>query len=464
MSILVSFVIASLLVGEPVGTSVWNGTLDAGGMKLRLVVHLISAADGWSGTMDSVDQGAYGIPLGEVTVGDGEVRFTIPVIQGTFAGKLDSTETKIVGTWSQSGFSLPLELVRANDSSPPAVDRPQTPIPPFEYRTEDVSFAGGSPGVTIAGTLVIPASAARCPAVVLLSGSGPQDRDETIFGHKPFLVLADYLVRQGIAVLRTDDRGVAESTGDFGAATTKDFANDAVNAVKYLRTRPEVMASCIGLVGHSEGSITATLAAMELRENVAFVVMLAGIGVPIDEVLIEQARLIMGVEGVSAEQIAANSRVQRVMFDVVRTEPDNAVAAREIREQCEPLLADLGESDRSVIEAAIGPSIELVTSPWFRYLLSYDPVAALRIIRIPVLALAGERDLQVPPHQNVPAIEEALRAGGNLSVETMVFPGLNHLFQTATTGSISEYGVINETVAPAVLEKIAAWVRSMCAH
>ncbi|MDH4038439.1 MAG: lysophospholipase [Candidatus Krumholzibacteria bacterium] len=461
MSAFVSFMIASLVVvGDPAGVTTWSGTLHTGGVNLRMTLHLNGTADGWSGTLDSPDQGAYGVPLGEITVVDGEIRFTVPSAQGTFVGRLDSTTTTMTGTWSQSGFALPLELVRTDESSPPTADRPQTPGPPFEYRTEDVSFAGGSPGVMIAGTLAIPAAHEPCPAVVLLSGSGPQDRDATMFGHKPFLVLADYLVRQGIAVLRTDDRGVAGSTGNFGAATTGDFARDAVSAVKYLRARPDVMVACIGLVGHSEGSVVATLAANELQEDVAFVVMLAGIGVPIDELLIEQARLLMGVQGASAAQVEANSRVQRIMFQVARSESDSAAAAREIRARCEPLLADLGESDRSVIAAAISPSIESVTSPWFRYLLSYDPGAALGSVRVPVLVLAGERDLQVPPNQNVRAIELALQAGGNHAVETTVFPGLNHQFQTATTGSISEYGMIKETMAPIVLDKIADWIGS----
>lgn len=452
--------IALLLATTSEDNATWSGTLDAGGMKLRLVFHLTASSDGWEGTFDSVDQGAYGIPLDEVSLTGQQVRFSISSIQATYFGMIDSTATRIDGTWSQGGFSLPLDLTRDDVSPAPAPDRPQTPVPPFPYQSEEVSFDGGAPGVKIGGTLLIPASEGPWPAVVLLSGSGPQDRDESIFEHKPFLVIADHLVRTGVAVLRTDDRGVAESTGDFGAATLEDFAADASSAVGYLRSRDDIMSACIGLLGHSEGSIVATLVAEEPGRGIAFVVMLAGVGIPIPGLLEDQARSLMAAQGAAPDLIEANAEIQRAMFEVVRTEKDDARAAEEIRARTRPILAKLSANDRAMLERALEPSIEAVTSPGFRYLQNYDPATHLGRIKAPVLILAGERDLQVSPAKNLEAIAGAIRLGGNESVQTMLFPDLNHLFQTSKTGGIREYGLISETIAPVVLTKISDWIIS----
>jgi pimeloyl-ACP methyl ester carboxylesterase len=284
--------------------------------------------------------------------------------------------------------------------------------------------------------------------VLLIVGSGPHDRDESLMGHKPFLVLADYLTRKGIVVLRADKRGVGKSTGDAATATTADYATDAEAGVAYLKSRPEVDSHKIGLIGHSEGGVIAPMAAARNRD-VAFIVMMAGTGVPGDQIIVEQLRLITEAGGAGKEKVAKDAANERELLALVETEKDDAVLDRKLREK----LAANG-----MPEGQIGPSIKAVASPWFHYFLTYDPATALRKVACPVLAINGSLDLQVPPAQNLPAIRKALEDGGNKHYEVDELPGLNHLFQTAKTGAPSEYGEIEETISPLAMDKMAGWI------
>jgi pimeloyl-ACP methyl ester carboxylesterase len=293
--------------------------------------------------------------------------------------------------------------------------------------------------VTLAGTLTTPRGPGRFPAVVLISGSGAQDRDSTIAGHKPFLLLADTLARRGIAVLRLDDRGVGGSTGTVAAATSEDFAGDAVAAVAFLTTRASIDAARIGLLGHSEGGLVAPMAATRSKA-VAFLVLLAGPGLTGEAIMVEQAALIARAMGATDGQIAANRSLQEQGFAIVKAEADPAVRRERLR-------AVIGDAQAA-----------MASTPWFRFFLTYDPAMALRQVRIPTLALNGEKDLQVPAKMNLAAIDAALRAGGNTQFTTRVLPDLNHLFQTAKTGLPNEYAEIEETMAPVVLETIVDWI------
>jgi hypothetical protein len=284
--------------------------------------------------------------------------------------------------------------------------------------------------------------------VLLISGSGPNDRDETVFGHKPFLILSDYLTRKGIVVLRADKRGIGKSTGDLAKATTADFATDAEAGVAYLKTRPEVDPHRIGLIGHSEGGTIAPMAAAA-DPSIAFIVMMAGSGVPGDQIIVEQTRLLTEATGASKEKVAENTDQEREVLALVESEKDETVLEKKLREK---LAAD------GMPEAQMGPSIKALTSPWYRYFLTYDPATALRKVACPVLALNGGKDLQVPPAENLPAIRKALEDEGNKHFEVDELPGLNHLFQTAKTGSLTEYAQIEETISPVVLDKIATWI------
>jgi len=430
-------------------TGSWVGTLDAAGQELRLVFHIVRDDAGQlSGTMDSPDQGAYGLVLSAVEQGeDGTVRFEFAMAGGEYTGRFSDDGNRIDGSWAQGGASLPLLLERT-EAEALVPKRPQEPQPPFPYEALDVEFENPEAGIRLAGTLTIPAGDGPHAAVALLTGSGPQDRDETVFGHRPFLVLADYLTRSGIAVLRFDDRGIGASTGDFAVATTLDFASDARAAVAFLQSRPEVDSEKIGLVGHSEGAIVAPMAANR-RGDVAFAVLLASTGVDGRELLVMQAKAMNRAAGLPETVIEQRAEVQESLLDVVGVAENDSVAA----EQARAILADAGLTG----DAAEG-QIRSLLSPWMKYFLVYDPLPELRDLSIPVLALNGEKDTQVPPTENLLPVEEALLEGGNPDVTAEVLPGLNHLFQTAETGVPAEYASIEETFSPAALEKIATWI------
>ena len=421
----------------------WQGTLEYGqGMKLRVVAHIANTADGLTVTMESPDQGATAIPAAITRTGD-TVKLDIQVVGASFEGKIGPGIDTMVGTFTQNGMPLPLTLKRVGEGVAAEPVRPQNPVKPYPYREEDVTFENPAAGIRLAATFTIPRGTGPFPAVVLICGSGPHDRDETLMGHKPFLVLADYLTRQGIAVLRADKRGVGESTGNLAAAISADFATDAEAGVAWLKARKEVDPHNIGLIGHSEGGAIAPMVAARNRD-VAFIVLLAGPGVRGDELLPAQVMAGNQAAGMSHEAAVKSGEMEREALQAIESEKDPA----RLREKL----------------AAIMPQEELdrqwktLISPWFRYFLEYDPASDLRKVTCAVLALDGGKDTQVPAKQNLPAIRKALEAGGNKRFETMEFPGLNHLFQTANTGAVTEYSRIEETMAPAVLAKIAGWI------
>ncbi|HKT87087.1 MAG TPA: alpha/beta fold hydrolase [Candidatus Sulfotelmatobacter sp.] len=426
----------------------WMGTLDLGAAKLRLVFHIVNTEDGLTATMDSPDQNAKGIPTTSVARDGVNLKIEAKNIGGVFEGKIASDLSSIDGTFTQMGASHRLLLKRVKDQAELEIKRPQVPTKPYPYREEEVSYHNNVQDVTLAATLTIPQGKGPFPGVVLITGSGPQDRDESLMGHKPFLILSDYLTRHGMVVLRADDRGTAKSTGNFGTATTADFATDTEAGINFLKTRPEVNPHKIGLIGHSEGGIIAPMIAAR-NKDVAFIVMMAGTGVPGDQVIAAQSEAIEIANGKTPEEARKDTEKDREIIALVETEKDPAVMEKKVREK----LAG------TVPEAQIGAEIQRATSPWARYFLTYDPAIALRKVTCPVLVLNGSLDKQVLPDQNLPPIRKALQEAGNKHVEIDELPGLNHLFQTAKTGSPSEYAQIEETMSPVALEKISIWIQ-----
>ncbi|HEX3821259.1 MAG TPA: alpha/beta fold hydrolase, partial [Candidatus Sulfotelmatobacter sp.] len=341
----------------------------------------------------------------------------------------------------------PLVLKRLKDQAEIERRRPQNPTRPYPYREEEVHYDNKVQNVTLAATLTIPEGKGPFPGVVLITGSGPQDRDESLMGHKPFLVLSDYLTRHGIAVLRADDRGTGMSTGVFANATTADFATDAEAGIEYLKTRTEINPHKIGLIGHSEGGVIAPMVAAR-NKDVAFIVMMAGTGVPGDQVLEAQGEAISIANGTSPTEAARKAAKEKEILTLIETEKDDAKLEKELRDK---MAGDIPEGQ-------VGAQIKQATSPWFRYFLTYDPATALRKLTCPVLAIDGSLDKQVLPSQNLPAIRKALEEAGNKHFEIDELAGLNHLFQTAKTGSPAEYAEIEETIAPAALETISSWI------
>lgn len=450
---------ATALIGD------WEGMLNAGAVNLTLIVHVKKDDAGkLQAVMDSPDQGAKGIPIDAISLTDRKVHFEIKAAGGTFDGQLNDEATEIAGEWTQ-GHAFPLTLKKGTVAKV-APRRPQEPQPPYPYLEEDITFANQAAGITLAGTLTMPRTGALHPAVILITGSGPQNRNEELLGHKPFLVLADHLTRKGVAVLRYDDRGVGKSTGKFATATSRDFASDVMAAINFLKSRKDIDAKQIGLIGHSEGGLIAPMVAAQ-SEVVAFIVLMAGPGVTGEEILYEQAALISRAAGADDEAIRLNRKVQEKMFAVLKQEPDAAKAETRLKAIADEMVADLTEDQQKAFAAVrknFDAQVKSVNSPWFRFFLTYDPRPVLAQIRVPLLAVNGELDLQVPPEQNLPVIAAAMQKAGNQKARTVRLPRLNHLFQTATTGGPSEYAKIEETISPVALDTIADWVLSVTAR
>ncbi|MDI9394107.1 MAG: alpha/beta fold hydrolase [Euryarchaeota archaeon] len=442
----------------------WLGTLHVqGGMELRLLFNILTSSDGSvNATMDSLDQGVKGIPVEVVTYRDGNLHLGVKSIRGSFDGTLKEDGKTIEGEWKQSGSTLPLVLSRINEA--PDTRREQDPVKPYPYDEEEVVYENEGAGVKLSGTLTTPRSEGPFPAVILITGSGQQNRDEEIMGHRPFLVLSDYLTRQGIAVLRVDDRGVGGSTGNFSQATSRDFAGDVLSGIEYLKSREEIYSARIGLVGHSEGGLIAPMVAME-SPDVAFIVLMAGPGIPGEEILYLQSDLIYRAEGVDNETIARNDALMKSMYSVIKEEENDTIAAEKLYKILMDEVGNMSEEEKTnsgysedALKTQVNAQVQNLISPWMRFFLTYDPAPTLMNVKCPVLAINGEKDLQVAPEDNLQAIEKALKAGGNRDYTVKELPGLNHLFQTAQTGSPSEYIKINETISPAALELIGEWI------
>ena len=446
-------------VKSPDIAGTWQGTLDVTVVKLRLVVEFKKKeGGGYTATMDSPDQNAFDIPIDEVTVADKSVKFNIKGLGGAYEGKLADDGKQIDGKWSQGGLSLALNLKPGEKAAPPK--RPQEPKPPFPYNAEEVSYENKEAGIKIAGTLTLPKEGGPFPAVLLITGSGPQDRNEEIMGHKPFLLWADYLTRRGIAVLRVDDRGVGGTGGKPGESTIEDHAGDALTGVAYLKSRSDIDPKKIGLIGHSEGGLVAPAAAVK-SSDVAFIVLLAGTGVNGEEILYSQGKLIAKAAGASDEAADKNQEMQKKIFAIVKESDDPTVAAIKLVALVSELKAGLTEEQKKAVEASAGlaeQQMKMVLTPWFRHFLTYDPKPVLEKVKCPVLAICGEKDLQVDPKLNLPPIEAALKAAGNKDVTVKELPGLNHLFQASKTGAISEYQQNEETINPAALQIVGDWI------
>ena len=449
-ALLLLLLAASVVFGQDFSLTalqgLWIGTLNQGILNLRVAIHFDKNG---TGKLDSLDQHVTGIPVTAVKVQGYRVTFRVDSVEGNFSGIVMDEGNRLDGDWYQGG-SLPFVLTR--DGVMPKVKRPQTPQPPFPYTEQNVKFPSFGRNIFLDATLTIPEGSGPFPGVVLITGSGPQDRDESNLGHKPFWVLADYLARRGVVVLRADDRGTGKSTGNFNGATTRDFADDTAGAVRYLRTREFV--DRIGLIGHSEGGLIAPMVASDpalAAKDVDFIVLLAAPGVSGDQIIIEQQMLVSRAMGLSEILIEKNREREQKILSIARTEADPVLARSEMR-------AALGEFSTGGPMSLLNSRLEEATTPWFRFLVNYDPGPALRALKQPVLALNGALDVQVPPAQNLPAITWELEAGDNKDYEVVKLAGLNHFFQTATTGAPSEYGEIEETIAPSVMNLIAEWI------
>jgi len=438
----------------------WSGTIQSKTMSVLVVFRLDKdSANVYSGMLDSPDQFTFDIKFGRIRYENDSVFLSVPLISASYKAFVNDTVMK--GIWKQSGMKFNLDMKWDTAYKKPEFNRPQEPKPPYPYKEEEVVFENKKAGIKLAGTLTIPEHKKPVPAVILITGSGPQDRNEELLKHKPFLVIADYLTRNGIAVLRFDDRGVGKSTGNFSKATTADFASDVKAAMKYIRKRKDIDSKNIGLIGHSEGGMIAPMVASS-DKHVAFIVLLAGPGVKIDELMLKQLELISKDYNLNDSIINLTKAINGDAFHVVQSEPDQVKAADKIRTIYSDHLQKYSEDQKKEMglsQVATESAIVQYMSPWFRYFLNFDPGIYLSRVKCPVLAINGEKDHQVYSKDNLAAIKKAMEAGKNWDFTVQEMAGLNHLFQACKLCTTKEYGRLEETFSPAALELLTSWIK-----
>ena len=439
----------------------WHGTLTVGGVKLRIGLEIIHNGNTLSGNMYSFDQGSGSIALEEVKY-DGELfSFQITSLKVSYTAEVNDSGNEMKGLFVQG---LPVTLILKRVDKFPQPKRPQEPQEPFPYDILEVEYANKESSGTLAGTLTLPPGLERAPAALLITGSGSQDRDETILGHRPFWVIADHLTRAGIGVLRVDDRGVGGSSKVSSVDTTLELVTDVEAGVEFLRDHPRVDKRAVWLIGHSEGGMIAPMVAANDR-RLAGIVCLAGPGVSGADILVEQNRLLRGAAGVDKKTLDWFMPLFQETIDLVLANPSDAMDATFIENRkalvakhlkSAPVLIKLAAAQINTEIEAIGKQL---SNPWMRYFLTLDPVPAIQDTRCPVFAVFGENDLQVPPKQSAGPFETALQFGKCGDCEVRIYPELNHLLQHSKTGAISEYGTIEETISPEVLNDMIKFIR-----
>lgn len=435
----------------------WIGKIKTNGIELRLIFNLrLNEKDSLTATLDSPDQGAKNIPLGSVNLDNKKLTIKAPAILGEYNGSITG-DSIIDGAWTQRGVTYTVNLKKLKTAL--VINRPQEPKPPFPYTSEDVIFTNDKFNIKLAGTLTIPAGTGPFKAVIMITGSGAQNRDEELMGHKPFLVIADYLSRNGIAVLRYDDRGVGGSQGNYAEATSADFATDAEAAFDFLKNNSKINPKEIGLIGHSEGGLIATIVAAS-NHNVGFIVSLAGPGVTGQQIILRQEQDISRLSGVKEDAIKKSIETNKKLYAVLRKEKDNKIAETKILKLYKEIL-EKKKTPQEDTEKAVN-QLKLTfganTYTWFRYFIMTDPSTSWKKVKCPVLALNGEKDLQVNANENLAAIEKTLKSSGNKSTRITKLPELNHLFQHCKTGLPAEYSSIEETFSPEALKIITDWI------
>jgi pimeloyl-ACP methyl ester carboxylesterase len=441
----------------------WSGAISVQGQELGIVFHIVEKDGKFSATMDSPDQHAFGIEVDEIGFSNGHLDLAVTSIGMKYEGKYDEERDVFRGKLNQRGTGMELDLARG-PYEPREYNRPQTPKEPFAYVSEEVTFVNNKADIRLAGTLTRPKGVGKPPVVILISGSGPQDRNSEIMKHQPFWVLADFLSTHGIAVLRYDERGVGESEGKFGGATSEDFASDVMAAIEYLKKRKDVNKDRIGLIGHSEGGMIAPMVAVQSKD-VKGIVLMAGPGVGGDQILLRQSEDIMQAQGMDEADIKKAVAVTEGCLKIIKETESVNDAGEQLNTYLTEAINELPSSQLESIgdnkEAYIQSQIFSLNNPWMRFFIQYDPAPTLKRVKCPVLAINGERDLQVDSEINLQAIQLALEEGGNERVKIVFYPELNHLFQHAETGAPAEYIQIEETFSRDVMLEIMEWVSMM---
>lgn len=474
---ILSLLISMLCFSQDI-TGNWEGALQIQGTEIPIVFHITKDSLGkYSATFDSPKQKAFNLACSEVILKADSIILMMQIIKGTFSGQLDKDKKIITGTWSQGGASFPLIMKKTGDvATVKEIKRPQTPKPPFPYKSEEVEYDNADKSIHFGATFTVPLPDPNVnyfrspvyPTVLLITGSGKQDRDETIFDHKSFAVIADHLTSQGIAVLRVDDRDIGKTTGNFNTATSADFAKDVDAGIDYLKTRSDVDTINIGLIGHSEGGMIAPLVAAK-RKDVHFIVLLAGPGVKIKELMEQQSVDVAAANGISEAYLEKYRLLYRQLVNTIIYEPDSAIAFNKAvvvfndwqKDKNTFLVkATTGVTDEKSKTHFINEFVQQLNTPWFNYFFKFDPAEYLSRLSCPVLALNGEKDIQVPAKQNLDAIKRALEKSKSKNFKTIEMPGLNHLFQHCESCTVEEYAYLEETFDTETMEIIAGWIKN----
>jgi len=426
------------------------------GNQIELIFHIQKTDSGYTANFDSPGQGATGIPFTNASYDPPYLKLTSERIAAVYTAEVRGDS--LAGTWIQGGQSFKLSMTR-NRAEKTVLNRPQYPVKPYPYVEKEVRIENTTDSLILAGTLTIPKNTGPHPAVILISGSGPQNRDEEIFGHKPFLVLADHLTRNGIAVLRYDDRGTSESTGVFGTAISQDFARDVLFAIEHLKRYEEIDSNRMGLIGHSEGGLIAPIVANK-SPDVAFIVMLAGTGVPGKEIALMQAQTILPR---TISDSAAFLDFTKKALHIASSDGDVDLLKESLAKHYYKYEGTIEQMlpEGADVNSFINRQVEQSLSPWSRFFYTHDPATELSMIKIPLLSLIGLNDVQVPPEMNHPPIRQALERAGNKHFTLMELEGLNHMFQESKTGSMQEYAYIEQTFSPLALNEITSWIHNM---
>jgi pimeloyl-ACP methyl ester carboxylesterase len=449
----------------------WSGVLNAGGQKIELILHLIKNADNsYTSNWDVPIQKAKGIPSSKTEFNNGQLSIEVKMIGASYEAKLNIAGDKMEGTWGQSGMNFPLNLEPLKEGQASMVIiKPQTPKAPFAYTIKEFTYEGAKTKLTYGATLTYPNDQQKYPLVILITGSGRQDRDETIFDHKPFAVIADYLTKKGFAVLRVDDRGAGKSSGDFSTSTTADFALDVEEHIQYAKSLPMVEANKIGLLGHSEGGLIAPMVAAR-DKSIAFIVLMAGPGVAITELMAKQNEMVLLSAGINQQAVDAYIPLYERLMKTIISMNDQQAAI----DQSKIIVKQwFDQTDKAFVKATTNISTEAdinnfattmaqtLFTKWWKYFAAYNPQPTLQKLSCPVLAINGSADIQVPASINLKGIETALRKGGNKQFSIKQFEGLNHLFQQCSKCTVPEYGELERTIEPAVLDTIGTWLLSL---
>ena len=457
-------------------TGTWQGTLDVQGNQIPLVFHIKKdSTNKWIAAFDSPSQHAFNLPCSEVILKDDSIILMMAIINGKYAGQLNKDKTQITGSWFQGAGTLPLTVKKTSETATVKEQkRPQTPRPPFPYHSNDVVYTNADQSIQYGGTLTYPktdslknsAKINSYPAVILITGSSQQDRDETLFDHKPFAVIADYLTRRGFVVLRVDDRGIGKTTGIFSEATTMDFAKDLEAGLDFLEKQPMVNKNKIGLIGHSEGGMIAPIVADE-RKEIKFIILLAGPGIPIIDLMQQQMEAVSISNGASIVDARANGQLMRIVWDEAAKNEDSATTIRYIRIKIDSwsktldtaMLAKFKSQDTAAINNQITQALTALNSRWYRYFISFNPQPYLEKLDCKVLALNGSKDVQVIAASNLKGIKQSLQKSKSPKYDVIEIPGLNHLFQSCIRCNPSEYNDLEESFSPVALEMMGNWLQ-----